>query len=93
MERQVLSCGMEAIVLRYGFFYGPGTWHADPIRKPSVHIDAAAQATLLAVMRGRPGIYNIAEDDGTVSVAKARSELGFDPAFRLPALRSGETAC
>jgi nucleoside-diphosphate-sugar epimerase len=84
MERQVLTSGMEAIVLRYGFFYGPGTWHADPIRKPPLHIDAAAGATLFAVTRGRPGIYNLAEDDGTVSITKARSELGFDPAFRLP---------
>jgi nucleoside-diphosphate-sugar epimerase len=83
MERQVLSSGMEAIVLRYGFFYGPGTWHADPIRKPPLHIDAAAQATLLALTRGRPGTYNIAEEDGTVSIARARAELGFDPAFRL----------
>lgn len=83
MERQVLASGMEAIVLRYGFFYGPGTWHADPIRKPSPHIDAAAQATLLALTRGRSGIYNIAEEDETVSIAKARAELGFDPAFRI----------
>jgi nucleoside-diphosphate-sugar epimerase len=85
MERQVLSSGMEAIVLRYGFFYGPGTWHADPIRKPPLHIDAAAQATLLALTRGRSGIYNVADEDGTVSIAKARAELGFDPDFRLPA--------
>lgn len=83
MERQVLASGMEAIVLRYGFFYGPGTWHADPIRKPSLHIDAAAQATLLALTGGRSGIYNIAEEDETVSIAKARAELGFDPAFRI----------
>jgi nucleoside-diphosphate-sugar epimerase len=84
MERQVLSSGMEAIVLRYGFFYGPGTWHAEPIRKPPLHIDAAALAALLAVTRGQFGIYNIAEEDGTVSIAKARAELGFDPGFRLP---------
>jgi nucleoside-diphosphate-sugar epimerase len=83
MERQALSCGMETIVLRYGFFYGPGTWHADPVRKPPLHIDAAAQAALLAVTRGEPGIYNIAEEDGTVSIAKARAALGFDPGFRL----------
>ena len=31
------------------------------------------------------GIYNIADDDGTVSIEKARRELGFDPAFRLAA--------
>jgi nucleoside-diphosphate-sugar epimerase len=29
MERQVLGAqGMEGLVLRYGFFYGPGTWYA-----------------------------------------------------------------
>jgi len=84
MERQVLKSGMEAIVLRYAFFYGPGTWHADAVRKPALHIDAAAQAALLAVTRGQPGIYNIAEEDGTVSIAKARAALAFDPAFRLP---------
>ena len=84
MERQVLTSAMEAVVLRYAFFYGPGTWHAGPVRKPSLHIDAAAQAALLAVTRGQPGVYNIAEEDGTVSIAKARAALGFDPAFRLP---------
>lgn len=85
MERQVLTSGLEAIVLRYAFFYGPGTWHEGPTRKPAVHIDAAAQATVQAVTRGRPGIYNIADNDEIVSTAKARAELGFDPAFRLPA--------
>jgi nucleoside-diphosphate-sugar epimerase len=85
MERQVLSSGMEAIVLRYAFFYGPGTWHAGPTRKPAVHIDAAAQATVQAITRGAAGIYNIAEEDGTISIAKARAALGFDPSFRLSA--------
>jgi nucleoside-diphosphate-sugar epimerase len=84
MERQVLSSGMEAIVLRYAFFYGPGTWHAGPTRKPSVHIDAAAQATVQAITRGAAGIYNISEEDGTISIAKARAALGFDPSFRFP---------
>ncbi len=83
MERQVLESGMEGIVLRYGLLYGPGTWSEGPARKPPLHVDAAAQAALLAVTRGTTGIYNITDDDGTVSIAKARRELGFDPAFRL----------
>jgi len=85
MEEQVLQSGMEGIVLRYGLLYGRGTWSGGPARKPSVHVDAAAQAALLVVTRGAPGIYNIADDEGTVSIAKARKDLGFDPAFRLPA--------
>ena len=85
MEEQVLASGMEAVVLRYGLLYGPGTWTEGPSRQPPLHVDAAAQAALLAVTRGKPGIYNIADDDGTVSIEKARAELGFDPAFRLAA--------
>ena len=72
---------MVGIVLRYGRLYGPGTWNTPNARAP-LHVDAAAHAALLAVTRGRSGIYNIAEDDGAVSVEKARKELGFDPAFR-----------
>jgi nucleoside-diphosphate-sugar epimerase len=85
MERQVLASGMEAIVLRYGFFYGPGTWHDGPGPKPALHVDAAARAALLALTRGAPGIYNIADNDGVVSIEKARKVLGFDPDFRSPA--------
>jgi nucleoside-diphosphate-sugar epimerase len=84
MEQQVLNSGMEAVILRYGLFYGPGTWTETPGRKPSLHIDAAARAALLA-LACKPGIYNIADDDGTVSIDKARKELGFDPGFRLNA--------
>jgi len=84
MEEQVLNSGMEAIVLRYGLLYGPGTWTEGAARKPPVHVDSAAHAALLAVTRGKTGIYNIADEDGTVSIDKARKELGFDPAFRLP---------
>ncbi len=82
MERQVLDSGMEAVVLRYGLFYGPGTWSEHATRKPPLHIDAAAHAAFLALDSGS-GIYNIADDEGTVSIAKARRQLGFDPAFRL----------
>ena len=84
MEEQALASGMQAIVLRYGLLYGPGTWSEGPSRKPPLHVDAAAHAAFLAVTRGAPGIYNIADDEGTVSIEKARAELGFDPAFRLP---------
>jgi nucleoside-diphosphate-sugar epimerase len=74
----------EGIVLRYGLLYGEGTWSVDkPIRPPSVHVEAAAQACLLALTKGKPGIYNVAEDDGYASSEKAKRDFGFDAAFRI----------
>src|SRR5262249_25354407 len=84
LEEAVLNTpDVDGIVLRYGYFYGPGTWHETPSRHPAIHIDTAAHAALLALTRGAPGIYNIAEDSGAVAITKARVELGFDPNIRL----------
>jgi nucleoside-diphosphate-sugar epimerase len=84
LEDAVLGTpGIHGIVLRYGRLYGPGTWFDKPGGPGPLTAGLAAQAALLALTRGAPGIYNIAEDDGEFSVEKARRELGFDPAFRL----------
>ena len=85
LEREVLhTSDIVGVVLRYGYFYGAGTWYDAPPKPPSVHIDAAAHAALLSVDKGN-GVYNIAEDGDAVSSAKAKRELGFDPMFRMPA--------
>ncbi len=78
-----MSPPIEGVVLRYGQLYGLGTGRDEPTRPAPLHVDAAAHAALLAIDRGNPGIYNIAEDDGFVSIAKALRELNFDPGFRL----------
>jgi nucleoside-diphosphate-sugar epimerase len=83
LERQVLAAqGLEGVVLRYGFFYGPGvSYSIDPFRIELVrrrlypivgagtgtfsfiHVDAAAAATVAALGRGSPGVYNIVDDE------------------------------
>lgn len=74
----------QGIVLRYGLLYGPGTWFEREKRgAPSLHVDAAAQAAVLALTRAKHGIYNIAEDDGAVSSDKAKRDFGFDAGFRI----------
>jgi len=89
LEHAVLGTpGIDGLVLRYGYLYGPDTWTETPRMRPALHVDAAAYAALLAVTHGAPGIYNIAEDDGAVSIEKARRELGFDPGARLTAANS-----
>ena len=83
LERQTLETpGIDGVVLRYGRLYGPGTWFDRPGGPGPLTCGAAAHAALLAVERGAPGIYNIAEDDGALSIDKARRELGFDPAVK-----------
>jgi 2-alkyl-3-oxoalkanoate reductase len=83
MEAMVLEAGgLEGLVLRYGFFYGPGTHYgsdgaivADVRRRrlpivgkgtgvfSFIHVDDAADATLAAIERGAPGIYNVTDDE------------------------------
>jgi nucleoside-diphosphate-sugar epimerase len=83
MEGLVLGAeDMEGLVLRYGFFYGPGTYYAEDgtttadVRRRRmpivgkgtgvfsfVHVDDAADATVAAVDRGAPGVYNICDDE------------------------------
>jgi 2-alkyl-3-oxoalkanoate reductase len=83
MERAVVGAeGLEGLVLRYGWFYGPGTYYAEDgsmaadVRRRRfpvigkgtglysfIHVDDAASATVAAVERGAPGIYNVVDDD------------------------------
>lgn len=114
LERAVLEAPLDGIVLRYGTFYGPGASEAmvEVVRKRMlpilgdgagvtswIHIDDAAAATVAALERGQPGIYNIVDD----APAKASEWLpllaaavGAKPPRRLPAwlgrLFAGEVA-
>jgi nucleoside-diphosphate-sugar epimerase len=83
LERQVTHAdGLEGLVLRYGYFYGPGTHFAadggvaEDFRKRRfpvigrgqavysfIHVDDAAEATVAALERGAPGIYNVVDDE------------------------------
>ena len=83
LERIVTSTpGVDGLVLRYGFIYGPGTEGTDPGDGPTVHVVAAADAAARAVDRGVPGTYNIVDDGGRVTNLKARQELGWQPGKR-----------
>jgi nucleoside-diphosphate-sugar epimerase len=79
----VFSPPIEGVVLRYGHLYGPGTGFDVAGEPPSLHVDAAAAAALLAIEKTRCGIYNIAEPNEYLSTDKAQRELGFNAAFRL----------
>lgn len=85
LETQALqSPPLDGIVLRYGQLYGPGTGSDEPRGQAPLHVDAAAYAVMLAIDRGTPGFYNIAEPNDLIATDKARRDLGFDASFRLP---------
>ncbi|MFI7064260.1 NAD-dependent epimerase/dehydratase family protein [Kribbella sp. NPDC050124] len=93
----------EGIVLRYGSFYGPGASDAmvEMVRKRQLPVVAggagiwsfiettdAAAATLAAIERGEPGVYNIADDDpAPVSewLPYLAEVAGAKPPMRVPA--------
>src|SRR5205085_11183991 len=103
VEETVPVQAPEGIVLRYGGFYGPGTgdFLLDAVRKRQVpvigggtgvwsfiEITDAAAATVAAVERGAPGIYNVVDDD-PAPVADwlpyLAEVLGAKPPLRAPA--------
>jgi nucleoside-diphosphate-sugar epimerase len=79
-------------VLRYGQLYGPGTGNDAPVSQISLHVDAAGSAALLAVQHPIGGVFNFADPNPHVSIDRAVSELGWDPAFRLPEHTSAANA-
>lgn len=50
-EHEALILDAGGVLLRYGQFYGPGTWYSDdqPPEPPRVHVDEAAQCTFEAL--------------------------------------------
>ena len=59
LERTVLGFG--GVVLRYGRFYGSGTYHAEPPEPPRVQIDDAARQTAV-LLDAPPGIVEVVEE-------------------------------
>lgn len=59
MEDMVVGAG--GVILRYGLFYGPGTYHPKDLPDPPrVHIDQAARATMEHLMSA-PGVFEVVD--------------------------------
>ncbi len=81
-RRSLTDPRFEGVVLRFGRFWGPDTWDPERPEPPVVHVDDAAAAAVLAVERGAPGVYHVAEDGGPISSERAKRELGWTAAER-----------
>jgi 2-alkyl-3-oxoalkanoate reductase len=93
--------GFGGIALRYGGFYGsPGDAQLALVRKRRfplvgdgggiwsfVHLEDAAAATVLAVERGEPGVYNVVDDEPAPVrdwLPELAIVLGAKPPRRIP---------
>lgn len=103
-EEAVVAAG--GLALRYGGFYGsPEDAQLDLVRKRRfpivgdgggiwsfVHLDDAAAATVLAVERGEPGIYNVVDDDPAPVrewLPALAAAIGAKPPRRVPRWLAG----
>jgi nucleoside-diphosphate-sugar epimerase len=107
MERAVLGAPeIEGVILRYGWFYGPGTYFATDgstaadVRRRRypivgdggglfsfIHVEDAAAATVDALERGSPGVYNVVDDEPAPMrewLPLHAETLGAKPPRRLP---------
>jgi nucleoside-diphosphate-sugar epimerase len=103
VEQAVPEMAPEGLVLRYGSFYGPGASQVllDLLRERRlpvvgggtgiwsfIEITDAAAATIAAVGRGAPGVYNVVDSD-PAPVAEwlpyLASVAGAKPPLRVPA--------
>jgi uncharacterized protein YbjT (DUF2867 family) len=64
LEQDALASGLEALVLRFGRFWGPGTWDDAPPEAPRVHVDEAGRRAAELIVGGETGVRVIAESPG-----------------------------
>lgn len=70
LEEEILGAG--GTVLRYGRFYGPGTYYEDTLPPPPrVHVDEASERTAAALLAAEPGILTIVEHEPARGVVPA----------------------
>lgn len=107
LEMEAAVTAADGLVLRYGYFWGPGTslgtggQQVEDVRRRRlpvvgdgagrfsfVHVEDAARATVLALDRGSPGVYNVVDDDPIAQrdwVPALATALGAPAPRRVPA--------
>ncbi|HTA20080.1 MAG TPA: NAD-dependent epimerase/dehydratase family protein [Polyangia bacterium] len=62
LEQDALASGLEAVVLRFGRLWGPGTWDVAAAEPPAIHVDdAGLRAAALIVDAAARGVHIVAD--------------------------------
>jgi NAD(P)-dependent dehydrogenase (short-subunit alcohol dehydrogenase family) len=55
MEQTALDSPLDVLILRFGRFWGPGTWYQEQPEKPAIHIDDAGARAAKLLTSAPPG--------------------------------------
>jgi len=61
LEESACAFPGESVILRFGRFWGPGTYYDAPPRPPTIHIDRAGTRAAQLLLEGSPGAHVVIE--------------------------------
>ena len=61
LEDDAVASGLEVLILRFGRFWGPGTWTETAPAPPAIHVAEAGRRAAALIVAGRPGVHVVAD--------------------------------
>jgi uncharacterized protein YbjT (DUF2867 family) len=62
LEDDALASGLQALILRFGRFWGPGTWTQVAPEPPAIHVADAGRRAAELIVAGAPGVHVVVAD-------------------------------
>lgn len=69
LEADAQASGLERLILRFGRFWGPGTWSAERAASPAIEIGEAGRRAATLIVGSASGVQIVTELDGGPSGA------------------------
>ena len=61
LEDNAIASRLDFLILRFGRFWGPGTWAEAAPEPPAIHVAEAGRRAAALILAGRPGVHVVAE--------------------------------
>lgn len=62
LEHDALTSGLEALILRFGRLWGPGTWNSDRAEPPAIEIGEAGRRAAALIAGSSTGVVVVADE-------------------------------
>ena len=64
LEQGALGSGLDAVVLRFGLFWGPGTWYGTPPLdgRPVIHVAQVGRLAADLIFDAPPGVHEVVDE-------------------------------